>query len=172
MWGVGIGAAIVVALVVAHRAAVNEAFARGRKTATDGVAFDSAMLARASEVITIRTQHTDTVTRNVIKTRWKIDTLIVQLPPAVADVPEVQALVVAVNTLTVQVDSLTTAHAAERMAWTEQQKVNAAAIYALRVIGTAQRDTIVQLQKRPTRLRAFTYAVAAGALGVVAGVVR
>lgn len=149
-----------------------EQYKAGKKAATEGVVFDSVTLARAAEVVAHRTAHTDTVTRTVLRTRYKVDTLIQALPDSAYQLPGVPELVATVNTLTVQVDSLIAAHAAERLAVAEQQKVNASAIYALRVIGTAQRDSIVQLSKRPTRLRAFGYAVAAGALGVVVGVVK
>jgi hypothetical protein len=134
--------------------------------------FDSAMVARAAEVVAIKAAKVDTITRTVIQTRRKLDTLVVQLPPEVVNVPEVKALVTTVQTLTVQVDSLVSEHTAERAAWTEKARVDSSAIYALRIIGTAQRDSIVQLEKRPTRLKAAVYTVLAGAVGFVAGVVK
>lgn len=171
-WGVLVGVVLVVAVVVLHRAAVGNAFAAGKKAATEGVVFDSVTLARAAERVAKQMAHTDTVWLRVKGARKKVDSAIAAMPPEVATLPEVASLVTAVNTLTVQVDSLTNAHAAERLAWTEKARVDSAAIYALRIIGTAQRDTIMTLQKRPTRLKAIAYALAAGALGVVVGVVK
>lgn len=165
-----------VALVVCGYFAVlnygAEKYNSGKRAAAQGIVFDSVTLARAAERVAKANAHTDTITRNVVKTRWKIDTLVRELPPDVAAIPEVNVLVTSVRTLTVQVDSLTTAHAAERLATIERARVDSSAIYALRVMNTAQRDTIVQLQKRPTRLKAAVYTVIAGALGVVAGVVK
>lgn len=172
VWGMFVGVVLVVAVVVLHRAAVGNAFEAGKKAATEGVVFDSVTLARAAERVAKASAHADTITRTVLRTRYKVDTLIQALPDSAYLLPVVPELVATVQTLTVQVDSLSTAHASERMANIERARVDSAAIYALRIIGTAQRDTIMTLQKRPTRLRAAAYALAAGALGVVVGVVK
>jgi hypothetical protein len=145
---------------------------QGRRDAAAGIVFDSATLARAAEVVAIKSAKVDTVTRTVLRTRRTIDTLIVQLPPSVANVPEVKALVATVQTLTVQVDSLTAAHTSERAAWTEKSRVDSSAIYALRIIGTAKGDTIRQLQKRPKWRTVVGAGLGGALLGVVAGVVK
>ena len=172
VWGVLLLTALVGALVAYVLWREDAAFDRGRKTAADGVVFDSLVIERAAIRAAKAMAHTDTVTRTVLVTRYKVDTLITQLPPAVAEVPEVKSLVTAVQTLTVQVDSLTTAHTAERAAWTEKARVDSAAIYALRIIGTAQRDTIMTLQKRPTWRTVVGAGLGGALLGVVAGVVK
>jgi hypothetical protein len=145
---------------------------QGRRDAAAGIVFDSATLARAAEVVVIKAAKVDTITRTVIQTRRKVDTLIVALPPEVVNVPEVKALVTTVQTLTVQVDSLVVAHTAERAAWTEKARVDSSAIYALRVMNTAQRDTIVTLEKRPRWRTVVTWTLTGAAAGFVAGVVR
>jgi hypothetical protein len=172
VWFLVAGVALIVAGYFTVIAKINAAYERGKRDAAQGVVFDSVMVARAAERVAKANAHTDTVTQRVLVTRYKLDTLVVQLPPEVANVPEVKALVTTVQTLTVQVDSLVSAHTAERAAWTEKARVDSSAIYALRIIGTAQRDSIVQLEKRPTRLKAAVYTVLAGAVGFVAGVVK
>lgn len=153
-------------------AKINAAYERGKRDAAAGVVFDSVMVERTAIRVAKQMARTDTVTERVVRTRWKVDTLITQLPPAVANVPEVKALVATVQTLTVQVDSLVSAHTAERAAWTEKAKVDSAAIYALRVIATARGDEVEQLKQRP-RWRTVVGGVVTGAvLGVVAGVAR
>ena len=171
-WLFVLGLSVALSLVVGITHYGAEQYAKGKRDAAQGVVFDGAMVARAAEVVSRKAAKVDTITQRVLQTRWKVDTMVLQLPPAVADVPEVKALVTAVNTLTVQVDSLTTAHTAERAAWTEKARVDSAAIYALRIIGTAQRDTIMTLQKRP-KWRTVAVGTLTGALlGVVAGVVK
>jgi hypothetical protein len=165
-----------VALIVAGYAAVVRYgaanYARGKRDAAAGVVFDSVTLARAAERVAKASAHTDTVTQRVLVTRYRVDTLITQLPPEVADVPEVKALVTTVHTLTMLTDSITTAHTAERAAWTEKARVDSSAIYALRIIGTAQRDTIMTLTKRPKWRTVVVGTLAGIATGFVAGVVK
>jgi hypothetical protein len=158
-----------VLLVVAGYAAVVSYGARqydkGKKAAAAGVVFDSVALARAAEAVAIRTAHTDTVTRTVLRTRYRVDTLIAALPDSAKLLPVVPELVATVQAFTVQVDSLTTAHAAERVATVERARVDSAAIYALRIIATAQKDTIQTLNKRPTRKKAALWTL----VGILAG---
>jgi hypothetical protein len=172
VWFLVAGVALVSAGYFAVVAKVNAAYERGKRDAAQGVVFDSVMVARAAERVAKANAHTDTVTQRVLVTRYKLDTLVVQLPPEVVNVPEVKALVTTVQTLTVQVDSLVTAHTAERAAWTEKARVDSSAIYALRIIGTAQRDTITTLQKRPKWRTVVVGTLAGVATGFVAGVVK
>ena len=172
VWFLVAGVALVSAGYFAVVAKVNAAYERGKREATQGVVFDSVTLARAAAVVAIKAAKVDTITRTVILTRRKLDTLIVALPPEVVNVPEVKALVTTVQTLTVQVDSLTTAHTAERAAWTEKARVDSSAIYALRIIGTAQRDTITTLTKRPKWRTVVVGTLAGVATGLVAGGIK
>ena len=155
-----------------HVRAVSSAFQRGKQSATQGVTFDSAMVARAAEAVALRTAHTDTVVQRVVVTRTRVESLLVALPDSTRLLPVVPELVASVSTLLVQVDTLTTAITAERMAWTERAKVDSAAIYALRVIGTARADTIHDLRKRPTRKNAALYALLGVGVGFLGGVTR
>jgi hypothetical protein len=171
LWGAVIFGAIVFALWLGHSRAVSQAYTQGKQDAAAGVVFDSLLSQRAADVVTIRTAHTDTITQRVTVTRWRVDTLVKALPPSVAEVPEVKALVTVVQTLTLQVDSLITAHDAERAAWTEQAKVERSNTYALRVLLTAEKDKNADLEKRPTKARAALYALGSAATGVVIGMV-
>ena len=160
-----------VALVVAvgavyglHARAVSSAFQQGKASATSGVTFDSAMVARAAEAVALRTAHTDTIVQRVVVTRTRVESLTVALPDSVRVIPAVDTLVQTVGVLLTQVDTLTQAITAERAAWTEKAKVDSAAIYALRVLGTARGDSIRTLQKRP-RWRTVLGAVVVGAVG-------
>lgn len=172
VWGALLVTALVGALVAYVLWREQAAFDRGRQTAAAGVVFDSLVIERAAIRAAKAMAHTDTVWLRVKGARKQVESAVTAVPPAVAEVPEVKALVTAVQTLSVQVDSLTTAHSAERAAWTERARVDSAAIYALRIIGTAQRDTIMTLRKRP-RWRTVAVGTLAGiATGLVAGVVK
>ena len=165
-----------VALIVAGYAAVvrygASNYARGKRDAAAGVVFDSVTLARAAERVAKASAHTDTVTQRVTVTRYRVDTLIAALPDSAKLLPVVPELVATVQAFTVQVDSLTTAHTAERAAWTEKARVDSAAIYALRIIGTAQRDTITTLTKRPKWRTVVVGTLAGIATGFVAGGIK
>jgi hypothetical protein len=171
LWGAVIFGAIVFALWLGHSRAVSQAYTQGKQDAAAGVVFDSLLSQRASEVVTIRTAHTDTITQRVTVTRWKVDTLVKALPDSVRTLPAVDTLVVAVQTLVLQVDSLITAHDAERVAWTEQAKIERANTYALRVLLTAEKNKNADLEKRPTKLRAALYAAGGALTGAVIGMV-
>ena len=168
-----------IALVVAvgavyglHLRAVSDAFDRGKQSATHGVTFDSAMVARAAEAVALRTAHTDTVVKRVVVTRTRVESLLVALPDSTRLLPVVPELVANVSTLLVQVDTLTAAITAERAAWSERAKVDSAAIYALRVLGTARGDSIQALSKRPTKKKAALYALLGATTGFLGGLAR
>ena len=152
--------------------AVSSAFQRGKQHATQGVTFDSAMQARAAEAVALRAAKTDTVWLRAKTATKKAEAAITALPPDLAVLPPVDTLVQTVGVLLTQVDTLTTAITAERFAHLERAKVDSAAIYALRVIGTAQRDTIHDLRKRPTRKRAALYALLGVGAGFLGGLAR
>ena len=147
-------------------------YALGKASATHGVTFDSTMVARAAEAVALRTAHTDTVVRTVIQTRTRVESLLVALPDSLRPVPEVAQLVSTTYELTAQVDTLTTAITAERAAWSERAKVDSAAIYALRVIGTARADTIQTLSKRPRWRTVVAGTITGAAAGAAAVLLR
>lgn len=164
-YGAVAGVAVCVALWMAHRSAVGSAYERGKRDASQGVVFDSVMIARAAEVVAIRAAHTDTVVRTVTRTVRRLDTLILRVPDSLRTVPEVVAVVEGARDVSAGFDSLVTVVTVERAAWTERARVDSANSYALRVIATARGDTIVQLKKRPTWKKAVGMA---GAVGVAA----
>ena len=172
VWGAVIGLAMIAGLWFAHTAAVDAAFSRGRQTAADGVAFDSLLLERAAVRVAKQMAHTDTVVRQTKASAKKATAAVAALSPDVAALPPVDTLVQAVTELVAHVDTLTHAITSERAAWTEKAKVDSAAISALRILGTAQADTITTLKRRPTKAKAFAYALGSAALGFFVGVVR
>ena len=158
-WGVAVALALLAALWWAHTATVARAFADGRRTAADGVVFDSLLLERAAVRVAKSMAHTDTVWLRAKTAKAKTEAAITTLPPEIAALPPVDTLVRLTQSLLVQVDSLGIAHTAERAAWTERAKVDSAAIYALRILGTARGDTIATLAKRPTKKKAAALAI-------------
>jgi hypothetical protein len=162
---------IALALWIGHEREVTQAYAQGKRDAAAGVVFDSLLSQRAAEVVAIRSAHTDTVTRKVRTTRKRVDAMIAALPDSVRVIPAVDSLLGVVRTLTVEVDALVSAHTAERAAWTEHAKVDAAAIYSLRIIATNQADTIATLKRRPHWRTVALGSVVGAAAGMLAGVV-
>ncbi|WP_353267022.1 hypothetical protein [Gemmatimonas sp.] len=167
VWGaLGVGI-VALALWIGHDRAVSGAYAQGKRDAAAGVVFDSLLSQRAAEVVAIRTAHTDSATRTVRRTQQRVDSIITALPEPVREIPAVDTLLGVVQTLSLQVDSLITAHDAERAAWTDQKKVDDANVYALRVLATAQAE---QLEKRPrwrTVVMGGIVGTAVGALAVL-----
>ena len=160
------------ALVAWSETRLARAYAQGKRDAAQGVAFDSALVARVAEAVALRSAHTDTVWRVVNRTQTEVRHEIETLPDSLKKLPEVARLVAVTTRLVVEVDSLKAAHVAERMAWTERARVDSANVYALRVLATAQRDTITTLAKRPTRKEAALYALLGVGAGVLGGVTR
>jgi hypothetical protein len=171
-WAFAALVALLGSLLLWARARERHAYQQGRKDAAQGVVFDSVLLQRAAVRVAKSMAHTDTVTVQVTRTVRRLDTLVLRLPDSLRSVPEVRDVVEGVAQLSVAFDSLLTTHTAERAAWVERAKVDSAAILSLRIIATAQRDTMMTLQKRP-RWRTVALGTLTGLLtGVVAGVVR
>lgn len=171
-WGLLLGALLLLAVYAAHRRVVGRAYADGRRAATVGVAFDSALVARVAEVVALRTAHTDTVTVVVTRTQREVREVIETLPDSLRAFPDVQRLVSVTTRLVGEVDSLKAAHVAERLAWVERAKVDSANVYALRVIATARGDSVRVLSKRPTRKKAALYALLGVGAGFLGGLAR
>lgn len=163
---------LAVGCYAAQQNALRAAYERGKRDAAQGVSFDSALVAQSAAAVALRTAHTDTVTRTVVRTRWQVDTLIRELPPEIAALPPVDTLVRLTQSLLVQMDSLGMAHTAERAAWTERAKVDSAAIYALRILGTARGDTIATLRKRPRWRTVVVGTLTGAATGAAAVILR
>lgn len=160
------------ALIAWSEARRSAAYERGKRDAAAGVVFDSALVAHVAQAVALRSAHTDTVWRVVNRTQTEVRHEIETLPDSLKRLPEIARLVTVTTRLVGEVDSLKAAHVAERAAWTERAKVDSAALYALRVIATAQRDTITTLAKRPTRTKAALYALLGIGAGFLGGVAR
>lgn len=160
------------ALIAWSEARRSAAYERGKRDASAGVSFDSALVQRVAAIVAQRTAHTDTVIRVVTRTQTEVRTAIETLPDSLKAIPDVGRLVAVTTRLVVEVDSLKGAFSAERAGWVERAKVDSAAIYSLRVIATARGDSVQALVKRPTKKRAALYALLGVGAGFVAGVVR
>lgn len=158
-WVVSGAAGLVFALVLYAQHREASAYEQGKRDAAQGVVFDSVMLSRAAERVAKQMAHTDTVVRRVVVTRTRVESLTVALPDSIRRVPQVDTLVQTVRVLLTDVDTLTHAITSERAAWTEKAKVDSAAISALRILGTAQADTITTLKRRPTKKKAAALAI-------------
>lgn len=169
VWAFVALAAVCSALVWWSEARRAVAYQQGKRDAAAGVVFDSVMLERAAIRVAKQMAHTDTVTVTVVRTARTVDSLVIRVPDSLRVVPEIAALANTARVLTRQVDSLVLAHGAERAAWTEKARVDSAAIYSLRILATAQRDTMAVLKQRPTRVKAVGTAVVVGVLAFLGG---
>ena len=167
VWGAAILLAIIAGLCLGHLARVDGAYRRGKADARQGATFDSAMLARVRDVVALRTAHTDTVTRTVIRTRVRVESLLVALPDSAQLLPIVPELVATTRHLVTDVDSLVVAHATERTAWLALRTADSQAIDGLRVESSARRDTITDLAKRPSRKTAALLTFLGALVGAV-----
>jgi len=147
-------------------------YALGKRDAAQGVVFDSVMLSRAAERVAKQIAHTDTVWLQAKASAKKATAAVAALSPDVAALPPVDTLVQAVTALVAHVDSTDHAITAERAAWTERAKVDSAAIYALRILGTARGDTIATLRKRPRWRTVVVGTLTGAATGAAAVILR
>ena len=112
--------------------------------------------------------HTDTVVQRIVVTRWKVDTLLREVPDSLKSVPQITVLIAATQTLTAQVDTLTRALDVERAVSRLQASTDSAALVSAQLVLAASADKIRALAQRP---QWRTVALALGA-GVVAGLLR
>ncbi len=169
VWTFVVLALVSVALMAWSEARRGAAYRQGRRDAAAGVVFDAVLLERAALRVAKQMAHTDTVTVVVTRTQREVTTVLEALPDSLKAIPDVARLVVVTTRLVHEVDSLKAAHVLERAAWTERARVDSAALYALRVLATAQRDTITALTKRPTWTRLVGTAVTIGVAAFVGG---
>jgi prophage DNA circulation protein len=111
---------------------------------------------------------TDTVVRRVLVTRWKVDTLLRQVPDSLIAVPAIKSLASSVKQLTAQVDTLARTLDVERAVSRLRAATDSAALVSAAHTIAAKEDQIVSLKKRPQ----WRTVVTVGALGVVAGLLR
>jgi hypothetical protein len=143
-------------------------YADGRRSVTDGVRFDTVLVGQVRKADSIAKASTDKIVPRIVVTRWKVDTLIREVPDTLHAVPQIKALVVATLTLTAQVDTLTRTLDVERAVSRLRASTDSAALVSAQLVIIDREDTIVQMKKRP---QWRTVGLALG-VGVVAGLLR
>jgi hypothetical protein len=111
---------------------------------------------------------TDTIVRRIVVTRWRVDTLIREVPDTLRAVPQIKALIAATLVLTAQLDTMTRVLDVERATSRLRASTDSAALVSAALTIVHQEDQIVSLKRRPQWRTVFTV----GALGVLAGVLR
>jgi hypothetical protein len=143
-------------------------YAAGRNSVTAVAPFDVTMLGAVHTADNAATAKTDTIRQRTVVTRWKVDTLIREIPDTLASIPHIKGLIAAARVLTAQVDTLTHTIDVERAISRVRASADSAALSASARIITNRDDQIVALKKRPVWR---TVALALGA-GVVVGLLR
>ena len=149
---------------------VDAAYARGRAQTLQGAHFDSVMVKTITDARKAAAAHTDTVLRVVTRQVRRVDSIAIRIPDTLRIAyPVVDTLVIESKALAVAVDSLTRTLTAERNATallvsTLQRSVTDARLETARLEAEA-----IALRKRPTRFRAFGYAVASAGAGFALG---
>jgi len=166
---VGVGAVFVFVALWAGVASYGASrYADGRRSATDGVRFDTVLVGQVRKADSIATAHTDTVVQRLVVTRYKVDTLIRAVPDSLRAVPEIAELSRITLQLTAQVDTLARTLDVERAVSRLRAATDSAALVSAALTIVQKEDQIVSLKKRPT----WRTVVTVGALGVVAGLLR
>lgn len=167
----GLGAcAVFVTVWALHVRAVDAAYLRGQQNTLQGAHFDSAMVKSITDARKAAAAHTDTVLRVVTRQVRRVDSIAIRIPDTLRIAyPVVDTLVIESKALVVAVDSLTRTLTAERNATallvsTLQRSVTDARLVTARLEAEA-----IALRKRPTRFRAFGYAVASAGAGFALG---
>jgi hypothetical protein len=146
-------------------------YAAGRASVAIPV-LDTTATAAAARYADSTRAHVDTVLVRVTRTRYAVDTIIVQIPDTIRLEPSVAALIATVTTLTAQVDTLTHAVDVAQAAARMQAAVDRAALTTA-YAHVAERDAaIATLSRRPTWRRAMVSTVAGAAVAFAAGVWR
>lgn len=143
-------------------------YAAGRNSVTAVAAFDVTMLGAVHTADDAATAKTDTILQRTVVTRWRVDTLIREIPDTLTSIPQIKALIAATRVLTAQVDTLTHTIDVERAISRVRASADSTALIASARIITNRDDQIVALKKRPVWR---TVALALGA-GVVVGLLR
>jgi hypothetical protein len=143
-------------------------YAAGRRSVTQSAisVLPGTTVARAAEAMA--TAKTDTIVERVVVTRWKVDTLIREVPDTLKSIPQITALIAATRVLTAQVDTLAHTLDVERAVSRLRAMTDSATFVSLSTTMAHKDDEIQTLKKRPT----WRTVVTVGALGVVAGLLR
>ena len=170
--GAVVAGAVGVALVVALWAGVvsygTARYHEGRRSVTAGVRVDTVTVNVVRAADSTAKAHTDTIVKRLTVTRWKVDTLIRDVPDSLKAVPQIAELVSNAYTLTAQVDTLTRTLDVERAVSRLRASADSAALVAASIVITAKEDEIVTLKKRPQ----WRTVAVAGALAFVAGLLK
>ena len=143
-------------------------YAAGRNSVTAVAPFDMTMLGAVHTADDAATAKTDTIRQRTVVTRWRVDTLMREIPDTLTSIPQIKALIAATRVLTAQVDTLTHTIDVERAISRVRASADSTALIASARIITNRDDQIVALKKRPVWR---TVALALGA-GVVVGLLR
>jgi hypothetical protein len=170
--GAVIAGAVGVALMVALWAGVvsygQSRYQAGRRSVTALAEAVPVAVTVAREADSTAKAATDAVAKRITVTRWKVDTLIRQVPDSLIAVPEIKALAGSLKQLTAQVDTLTRTLDVERAVSRLRASTDSAALVSARVVIEAKEDQIVKLKRRP---QWRTVALALG-VGVVGGLLK
>ena len=163
-----LGSALALVLTLSYGAGRYQA---GRDSVTANVRVDTVTVNTLRRADSTAKAATDTIVKRLTVTRWKVDTLIRQVPDSLIAVPEIQALVGSVALLTSQVDTLTRTLDVERATSRLRASVDSAALVSARVVIVAQSDSIKTLERRPRWATVVKSSIGAGLLGAVSAVI-
>ena len=167
---IALGLPIVAGLAGAYAVAQygDTRYAAGRQTSIRSARDDDALVGPARTAHQRAAAQTDTIIRRITVTRWKVDTLLRDVPDSLRAVPEIAHLVRVTVTLAAQVDTLTRTLDVERAVSRLRASTDSAALVSTQLALAASADEIRALAQRP---QWRTVALALGA-GVVAGLLR
>ena len=143
-------------------------YAEGRRSVTTSAESVTPSVAVVRGADSTAKAKTDTVLQRIVVTRWRIDTLLRDVPDTLQTVPQIAALMTATQTLTRQVDTLTHTLNVERAVGRLRASTDSAALVASALTIVHKQDEIMALKRRPQ----WRTVAAVGVLGVVAGLLR
>ena len=143
-------------------------YAEGRRSVTEVAASVPASVTVVRGADSTAKAKTDTVVQRIVVTRWRIDTLLRDVPDTLQTVPQIAALMAATQTLTRQVDTLTHTLNVERAVGRLRASTDSAALVASALTIVHKEDEIMALKRRPQ----WRTVAVVGVLGLVAGLLR
>ena len=139
----------------------------GRRSVTPSAEVIPVGVTVAREADSTAKARTDTIVQRVVVTRWKVDTLIREVPDTLRSIPQINALIAATLVLTAQVDTLTHTLDVERAVSRMRASTDSAALVASALVIVQQQDQIVTLTKRPQWRTIVTASVISLAVGLL-----
>ncbi len=143
-------------------------YAEGRASVTTSAASVPSSVTVVRGADSTAKARTDTVIKRLVVTRWRIDTLLRDVPDTLQTVPQIAALMAATQTLTAQIDTLTHTLNVERAVGRLRASTDSAALVASALTIVHKEDEIMALKRRPQ----WRTVAVVGVLGVVAGLLR